>query len=78
MYDSRLENDEWTYESLDDNDDPEFDVSLELAAEVAIHTGCASINEEVSEYLTRGCGCKKHNNGPSSAALSSEEVTSQI
>ena len=59
----------------DNNDDPDFDNSLELAAEVTLRTGCASVDEDVTEFLERGCGCQKHGNGPCSAALSSEEVT---
>lgn len=62
-----------TDESLDDELDPD---TLELAAEIELRTGCASADEEVSEYLERGCGCTKYRNGPCSASLSSEEVTS--
>ena len=40
-----------------------------------LQTGCASVDQEVSEYLARGCGCSKQKNGPCSSVLSSQEVT---
>ena len=65
-------------EEVDDGanfSDSEFERSLEYAAEVTIQTTC-NIDDDVAEFLARGCGCKKYNNASCSELFSGEEVTS--
>ena len=47
-----------------DQDDIVFDEQLELAGEITLHTGSASSDGEVMDFLANGCGCTKFANGP--------------
>ena len=58
-----------------DKDDTEFDEQLELVGEIILHTGSASSNHEVENFLANGCGCTKLANGPCSQGLSVEDVS---
>ena len=49
-----------------DDDDVEFDEQLELAGEITLCTGSASSDDEVVDFLAKGCGCTKLSNGPCS------------
>ena len=58
-----------------DEDDVEFDEQLELAGEITLRTGTASSDDEVVEFLAKGCGCTKFSNGSCSQGLSAEDVS---
>ena len=58
-----------------DDDDVEFDEQLELAGEITLCTGSASSDDEVVDFLAKGCGCTKLSNGPCSRGLSAEDVS---
>lgn len=69
------ENEERDATAAIDEDDVEFDDQLELAADITIRTGSTSSDDEVMDFLTKGCGCTKLSNGPCSLALSAEDVS---
>lgn len=70
-----LTDDENDDDGVTDEDDVEFDEQLELAGEITLHTGTASSDDEVVDFLANGCGCTKLSNGPCSQGLSAEDVT---
>ena len=61
MKDSRVERES---ESDEDCYDPEFDPFVDFA--VQTQSRSLPINDEVSEYLARGCGCQKYGGRPCS------------
>ena len=64
MSDSKVESDS---ESIEDDSVPDTSVAAALPR--------PPVDEEVSAYLARGCGCKKNDGRPCSAAFSGREVT---
>ena len=65
-------------EETDDGEDfadPDFEACLEYATEVTVETQGSDGDEEIADFLTRGCGCKKYHNEQCSESFSCKEIS---
>ena len=70
MNESRVEEDS---ESDFESDESDSDSFMNSVLQTSLHDG--HVEDDVSEYLTQGCGCHKDMRKPCSAYFSGAEVT---